>query len=51
MDLDIAQLQSLLNKNGSHFLRRNEEEDLLIESRFITPLICLLLTSTNLMIN
>lgn len=38
LNLDIAQLQSLLNKNGSHLLRRDEGEDLLIESTFITPL-------------
>lgn len=35
---NITQLQGLLYKNGSHLLRRDEGEDLLIESTSITPL-------------
>lgn len=38
VNLDIAQLQSLVSKNGSHLVKRDEGEDLLIESTFITPL-------------
>lgn len=38
VNLDIAQLQCLLNKNRSHSIKRYEGEDLLIESTFITPL-------------
>ncbi|KRZ98286.1 uncharacterized protein AC631_05954 [Debaryomyces fabryi] len=38
VNLDIEHLHSLLNKNENHLLWRDEEEDLLIESTFITPL-------------